>query len=594
MDCYSLLWTFLWNFRSRQERKRNTTIYKRSTMQKYLLLLFLISTAVCAFGQFDESQKIDKLFKKFNKTDSPGCALGIIKNGKLTYEKGYGLANLETKTPNTSSTVFRIASTSKQFTAACIVMLAEKNKLSLNDNMQSIFPEFPDYAENITIRHLLNHTSGIRDYIQIAYLKGLDDDDFYTDADVMEWLINQKELNFNPGEKYMYSNSGYWLLGQIVDKVSGMSMADFADKEIFKPLGMNNTHFHNDNSREVQNRAIGYIPEGKDQYKTSMTQLEMIGDGGIFTTINDIKKWDDAFYNSDVLSKEFWAIMTEKGFLNNGTTLDYAAGLEISTYKGLNTIRHDGSFVGFKADLLRFPDQKLTIAIFANNADLNPKLRANQVADLLLEDRFMESNSIKQNHSKVDNNSFIHLNSKELKRFTGKYWNESESFSRKIYLKNGTLRYYRNKYSESQLKPISANEFNMMDVNADVRIRFENNGNQSMTFYESKGDSLFFSAYESKKYTSKELVEFEGDYYSEDLDVTYSLKLERRNLTMYLGKTKISNLKAIKEDVFSNGYYSLYQFNYNEKGQLTGFRYSSPRVMNLNFYVKLIIRTEQM
>ena len=242
---------------------------------------------------------------EWNKTDVPGCALGIIKEGNLIYAKGYGMANMEYDIPNSANSVFRIGSTSKQFTAASIVLLAEKDKLSLDDNLKSLYPNFPDYAQKITIRHLLNHTSGIRDYLQISYLKGLRDDDYYKDDNVMKWLINQTDLNFVPGEEYLYSNSGYWLLGQIVKKVAGMNMAEFALKEIFEPLKMNNTHFHNNQTQIVKNRASGYVPDNNENFKISMTTLDMIGDGGIFTTINDIKKWDDAYYGTAVLSREF-------------------------------------------------------------------------------------------------------------------------------------------------------------------------------------------------------------------------------------------------------------------------------------------------
>ena len=342
-------------------------------MKKYFLLLFVISSTVYSFGQIKESQSIDSIFTEWNKTDVPGCALGIIRDGKLIYAKGYGMANMEYDIPNSASSVFRIGSTSKQFTAASIVLLAEKDKLSLDDNLKSLFPDFPEYAEKITIRHLLNHTSGIRDYLQISYLKGLGDDDYYTDGDVMNWLTNQSDLNFNPGEEFLYSNSGYWLLGQIVKKVSGKNMADFAHEEIFGPLAMNNTHFHNDHTQIVKNRASGYVPSGNDGYKISMTTLDMIGDGGIFTTINDIKKWDDSYYNSNVLSKRFWDMMTQQGILNSGEVIDYASGLDIGEYKGLKTIRHGGAFVGFRAELLRFPEQRLSIAIFANRGDASIK-----------------------------------------------------------------------------------------------------------------------------------------------------------------------------------------------------------------------------
>ena len=205
-------------------------------MKKSILLLLIIGITINSFAQIKESKAIDSIFAKWDTLNVPGCALGIIKDGKLVYAKGYGLANMEYNIPNSASSVFRIGSTSKQFTAASIVILAEQGKLSLDDTLKTFFNDFPQYAEKITVRHLLNHTSGVRDYLQIAYLKGFGNDDFYTDDDIMTWLINQSDLNFAPGEEYLYSNSGYWLLGQIVKKVSGKNMADFAQEEIFKPL----------------------------------------------------------------------------------------------------------------------------------------------------------------------------------------------------------------------------------------------------------------------------------------------------------------------------------------------------------------------
>ena len=194
-------------------------------------------TSILSSGQIKEPQAIDQIFAEWDNSSTPGCALGIIQDGQLIYAKGYGLANMEYDISNSASTVFRIASTSKQFTAACIILLVEQGKLSLKSTLKELFPSFPDYAKNITIKHLLNHTSGIRDYLMISYLKGLEDDDFYTDDDVMKWLVNQQDLNFKPGDEFLYSNSGYWLLGQIVNKVAGMNMADFAEQEIFKTAG---------------------------------------------------------------------------------------------------------------------------------------------------------------------------------------------------------------------------------------------------------------------------------------------------------------------------------------------------------------------
>jgi CubicO group peptidase (beta-lactamase class C family) len=556
-------------------------------MKNIILLITLCLSSLFSFAQIKESQAIDSIFSEWTKPNTPGCALGIIKNGELIYSKGYGLANMEYDIPNSASSVFRIGSTSKQFTAACIILLAENGKLSLDDTLNNYFPDFPEYANKINIRHLLNHTSGIRDYLQLAYLKGFEDDDFYVDDNIMEWLVNQTDLNFAPGEEFLYSNSGYWLLGQIVKKISGTNLADFAQKEIFEPLKMNNTHFHNDHTQIVKNRASGYVPSENDRYRISMTTLDAIGDGGVFTTINDIKKWDNAYYNSEVLSQFFWKMMTEQGVLNNGEVIDYASGLFISEYKGLKTISHGGSFVGFRAELLRFPDQHLSIAIFANRGDANPSAMANQVADIMLKSSLIDANTATQDAIKnIKNNSFIKLSASELKNYAGNYWNENDSYARKIYVKNDTLRYYRNKDNESVLMPISANEFKMINVNADLLIRFDNKEKRSMTVIANGGKPEFFDTYQQKVYTTQELANFVGTYYSKELDVFYSLKLENDLLTLYINDSKKSPLKSIMKGLFSNDDYGSFQFENDQEGKLIGFRLAAGRVKNLKFEKK--------
>ncbi|MGB0424441.1 MAG: serine hydrolase domain-containing protein, partial [Flavobacteriales bacterium] len=538
-------------------------------MKFSLLIFFSFTFAMFSYGQFEESEAIDAIFEEWNKTDAPGCGLGIIKDGKMIYGRGYGMANLEYDIPNSNNSVFRIGSTSKQFTAACIVLLAEKGKLNLDDKLNTFFPEFPEYAKKISVRHLLNHTSGVRDYLTISYLKGYTDDEYYTDEDLMKWLVNQDDLNFEPGEEFLYSNSGYWLLGQIVEKVSGKNMADYAKGELFTPLGMNNTHFHNNHNEIVKNRASGYTPTGENSYQISMTTLDMIGDGGIFTSVNDIKKWEDSFYDTSVLSKNFWGMMTQQGVLNNGEVIEYASGLDISEYKGLKTISHGGAFVGFRAEILRFPEHKMSIAIFANRADANPTRMAYGVADILLEKHF--DNSLESNPS-IDENKkvkYIKLSSKKLEKFTGQFWNNADSYSRKIYVRNDTLRYFRNETNESALLPISKNEFRMQDVgNADVLVKFEGEENLTMIIDINQEETISFEEYESVQYTVKELSAFAGDYYSKELDVQYSLKMEEDFLVLYVDKQQVSPMESIMEDHFVNSNFGDFQFTRDANGKL--------------------------
>ncbi|MEM1221114.1 MAG: serine hydrolase domain-containing protein, partial [Bacteroidota bacterium] len=431
--------------------------------------------------------------------------------------------------------------------------------------------------------HLLNHTSGIRDYLMLAYLKGLRNDDFYTDEELMQWLVNQTDLNFVPGEEYVYSNSGYWLLGQIVKEASGKNMADFAQEAIFEPLGMEDTHFHNDHTAIVKNRASGYTPSGPNSYAISMTTLDMIGDGGIFTTINDIKKWDDAFYESEVLSKEFWTMMTRQGVLNNGEEIDYASGLEISEYRGLKTIRHGGAFVGFRADLLRFPEQKLTIAVFANRADGDPWAKADEVADILLAESFKDQEGAAEEMAAgPEKTEFINLSRKQLEGFTGHYWNPKDAFSREIVLENDTLRYVRNERSRSTLVPVGQNEFKIINIPVDVRVQFvEAYGTQMAVTVEDDAPSIFVE-YEPVSYQAEALKPFVGTYYSQELDVEYVLKLEEGKLMLYLNGNPTAPLDPIMKNVFSNDYYGVLTFA-EKQGVITEFRLAAGRVKNLLF-----------
>ncbi len=526
-----------------------------------------------------ESQQIDDLFAEWDKPNVPGCALGVIKEGSLIYAKGYGLANLEYDIPNSASSVFRIGSVSKQFTAACIVLLAEQETLGLDDNLKSFFPNFPDYAKKITIRHLLNHTSGIRDYLRIAHLKGLGDDDFYVDADIMKWLINQADLNFAPGEEFLYSNSGYWLLGQIVNKAAGKNMADFAQEEIFEPLGMRNTHFHNDHREIVRNRASGYVPNGDEGYRISMTTLDMVGDGGIFTTINDIKKWDDSYYNSNVLSKAFWKEMTQQGVLNNGEVIDYAFGLRIGEYKGLKSIRHGGTFVGFRAELLRFPEQHISVAIFANRGDANPSVKANQVADILLKDKLIETKS--KNDEKPQND--IAIEEFQLNQLVGNY-EAQPGIVASLSIVNDSL---------NVLQTWNKQSYNIVKTNGNT-YQIPGNKDLSFTFSNFKEGrtqtlSILDSGRETKAKRKKEvdvsgldLDNFTGSYYSKELDVTYNFEIENGNLKSRIeDKPSTMDCTASDIDQFTMKL-GLIRFLRTDN-LISGFELDSGRVRNLKF-----------
>jgi CubicO group peptidase (beta-lactamase class C family) len=274
----------------------------------------------------DVAAQVDKVFEKWNRTDTPGCALGVYKDGQIVYKHGYGMANLNDDVTITPETVFHVASMSKQFTAASILLLAQQGKLSLDDDVHKYIPELPDFGERITLRHLMHHTSGLRDQWSLLELAGWRySQDLITDDDVMSVLVHQKALNFKPGEKYMYSNTGFTLLAIIVKRVSGMSFREFTTKNIFEPLGMTHTHFRDDHEEVIKHDALGYEQDGKDKpFRMSLTNFDTAGATSLHTTVEDLQLWDENFYHPRVGGVTFVQQMLEPGKLNSGELQTYA------------------------------------------------------------------------------------------------------------------------------------------------------------------------------------------------------------------------------------------------------------------------------
>ena len=508
----------------------------------------------------------------------PVCALGIIKDGNLIYTNGYGMANLEYDIPIDKHSVFRIGSTSKQFTAACIVLLAGKGKLNMEDRLSKFFPDFPEYADKITVRHLLNHTSGIRDYLTLSSLKGYGDDDFYEDKDIMKWLVNQQDLNFAPGSEYLYSNSGYWLLGQIVNQVAGKNMAEFAKEEIFDPLEMTETHFHNDHTKIVKNRATGYRPVGDGPYKISMTTLDMIGDGGIFTSVNDILKWDNAFYSSDVLTPDFWSAMTEQGVLNNGDTIDYAAGLFIADHKGLKTVSHGGAFVGFRADLVRFPEHRLSVIVFANRADANPTGKCFQVADIMLKD-YMDDEDVSSGGENADP---VQVTEFDRDQLVGTY-EVRPGIALEIRVQNDSLNVLQ-KWNGSTygIFRIQGNTF-QIPGNEELKFTFSDivEGSTSELVILQNGRKTVGKRIPTIDPASVNMDEFVGKFYSEELDVVYEVSMKDDSLSVTVDDNEPERITPYDKDQFSLNY-MLMRFQ-RTGDSVTGFLLDAGRVKDLKF-----------
>jgi len=330
-----------------------------------------------------DNAEMDAVFADFD-ANTPGCALGVVSDGRLVYGRGYGLANLEHDIPITTQSVFRSGSVSKQFTGAVVALAAMDGRLSLEDELRTWVPELPDYGTRLTLLHALNHTSGLRDYLTLMSLSGLRNDDYYTELELIERQAAQEELNFGAGSEFLYSNSGYFLLTEAVERAVGKPFREYADEVLFAPLGMTSSHFHDDHDHIVPLRADGYAPLPDGGYRTSMTTLDMIGDGGVYSSIEDMAKWLTA-QERDGLRSGLNDIVQAPGLLTSGDDIPYALGVSHGTYRGLPTIGHGGSFVGFRAHTLRFPTEGVGLVVLCNRSDGDPGRRIRRVADVVLE-----------------------------------------------------------------------------------------------------------------------------------------------------------------------------------------------------------------
>ena len=340
-------------------------------------------------------RRIDSIFAMYDSRVTPGCATSVIRNGQIVFEKGYGMANFEHGVPITPASIFHVASISKQFTAMAIVLLAKDGKLSLDDDIRKYLPEVPDFGQRITIRHLIHHTSGLRDQWSLLAMSGWRPDDPKTEGDIL-WLVSrQKALNFAPGSEHLYSNTGYTLLGTIVHRVSGKSLREFTTERIFAPLGMTSTHFHDDHSMIVPGRTSAYTnrpgrtgtPRGIENYSISIPVFDNAGATSLFTTVQDMAKWERNFLEAKVADAATIQQMYERGRLTNGTEIPYAFALSHGRVRGLPTIGHGGADAGYRADFVRFPEQRTAFATMCNVATANPGALNQSVALVVLGDQ---------------------------------------------------------------------------------------------------------------------------------------------------------------------------------------------------------------
>jgi len=392
----------------------------------YLIIIFN-SFLSCQTNQpptFTENREVDALFKEWNFEQSPGCALAVIKDGEIIYKKGYGTADLEHDVPITPATVFYIGSVSKQFVTMSILLLVEEGKINLDDAVQTYLPDFPTYEKEVTIRNLIHHTSGIRDYLTLWSLAGNNYLDHIDETAVYRMITRQKELNFLPGEQYLYSNSCYFMLSMIIEKASGKSLKEYAQNNIFKPLGMQNSHFHDDYFHIIRDRAFSYFYD-ENRFNNLIMRFDLVGSGGLYTSVEDLYLWDQNFYQNELgnSTQKLIENMHQEGILNNGESAGYAFALVNGEYRGLKTVSHGGALAGYRAQLMRFPDQNFSVVILSNLASFRPTYMAQNVAEVFLEDDMepKEEDSSSENQDDEEAESY-HPGS--LEEYQGKFYSD--------------------------------------------------------------------------------------------------------------------------------------------------------------------------
>lgn len=332
----------------------------------------------------DRHRQVDALFAPWGGGALPGCALGIARDGAPDYVRGYGMSNLEHDIPITPRSIFHIASMSKQFTAFSIGLLAQEGKLALGDDIRKYLPEMPDYGKPVTVAQLVHHTDGLREQGQLLNLAGWRGDDLYTQEDILWVLSRQRHLNFDPGTEVVYGNAAYTLLAEIVRRVAGQALRAFTNERIFKPLGMSDTHFHDDHTELVPRRTAAYAPRAGGGWSVSIPHIDHHGSTSLFSTVGDLLKWQQNLLDNRVGGKALGAWMRTSGILNDGTPVGYGGGLRLGAYRGLPTIGHDGADAGYRSDAVLFPDQRLAIVALCNGATIAPTDLTRKVAEIYL------------------------------------------------------------------------------------------------------------------------------------------------------------------------------------------------------------------
>jgi CubicO group peptidase (beta-lactamase class C family) len=544
-------------------------------VSRLIVLLAALSGTGAAQQPLPDSTRIalNRVFANWTHTDGPGCAVAVSRRGQTIFENGYGMANLETSTPITPASVFHVASVSKQFTAAAVTLLARDGKLSLDDDIRKHLPEIPDYGHRITIRHLLTHTSGLRDQWDLLFMaRGRFDEDRITEEDVLEIVSRQKALNFIPGAEYLYSNTGFTLAGTIVRRVSGKSLREFADERIFKPLGMTSTHFHDDYTMVVKGRAAGYARGSDGKWHVSLPNYDTYGATSLFTTVGDLLRWQANFDKPVVGDGALLREMQASATVANGDTTGYGLGLSTDEYRGARFTGHGGADAGYRTVLGRFPAHGLSVAVLCNAAQANPTALLRGVADVLIGGSLAVVDAPPR--------ATTTLTAEQLGRYAGVYVNSASGAITFVTLRRDSL--VLGRVNGPLLLPVSETRFRVTGQPF-AELEFTPDGNliQRVSNVWPLRQPVTLKRERLAVATRAQLDQYAGTYHSEELGSSYTVTATDSTLQL---KTRMGSARSVRPaygDTFVGDF--LITFTRTRGGKVDGMLMSSGRVRRVAF-----------
>lgn len=565
-------------------------------MKKLLPILVILLTFSACDKQannevIDKTARIDSLFSIQDRI-APGYALGIVDNGVLVVAKDYGYANLEHRIPLSDSSAIYIGSMAKQFTTAALLILESQGKIDLNNTINTYLTDFPVYDEPITINHLIHHTSGIRETNSLQLFQGVNIkfEEFFDTDDLYQLIVQQRGLNFQPGQEFRYSSGGYAVLAKIVEQISGQEFRTFVEENIFDPLGMTKTLVSDDHNEIIPNRAASYWPVDENRYERRSLVFDAYGDGGIITTVKDLAKWDRAFYQDLLGVENFADKMYQKGKLNNGDEVEYARALQVRKYKGQTMITHNGGMLGFRVDMVRFPEVKTSFILLGNSAFLDPTGDILKIADIWLQEELSEKlpDSNQQNKPEA-----VLVDSKTMQSYQGYYWTDQANYYRRVTYRNDSLFLDSgNPDYATYLSPISENTFELNDYFVPAKLTFTpGNVGKELSAHFGQVERTFRKYDPTPPTDVRELRKYIGIYHSDEINTNYEISEQSGVIQLKIGNNKPVQIFPVSENsrVVWNSKKMVWigfgevKFNFDKENQVTGLTIGDGRVSGVEF-----------